>query len=304
MRRVLQQPYVRWLVLAAFVVGVGFQGTRLNQFQNSMEVFDSAVQFSAKNGETLQDALSRPVVAQEDAHSIHIENSLRYDFEKAVTAWKSLSPGLGPLIESIPFSSVFLSLVAACVGVVLSTSEKNSGMLKVRMCLLGRRRGLPVADPRASFRDLRCGGCNGVWNAARCFRYASRIQCRKSPSRSKRLDVFPDVSVVWVAFLASLFMVFLAAFAGRAIGLLIGSAAICSSIMVLGIVALPILGVWDPRNGAAVLMKPATSRLSGSSVFSSYDMSNQAAFFSLVVWVTGALIISAVLFWRISPFRK
>ncbi|MBO3129595.1 hypothetical protein [Dermatophilus congolensis] len=93
-RRVLQQPYVRWLIFAAFVVGVAFQGTRLNQFQNSMEIFDSAVQFSAKNGETLQDALSRPVVVQEDAHTIHIENSLRYDFEKSSHCMEVPFPGV------------------------------------------------------------------------------------------------------------------------------------------------------------------------------------------------------------------
>ncbi|MBO3217390.1 hypothetical protein GZ172_05615 [Dermatophilus congolensis] len=276
----------------------------MNQFQNSMEVFDSAVQFSAKNGETLQDALSHPVVVQEDAHTIHIENSLRYDFEKAVTAWKSLSPGLGPLIESIPFSSVFLSLVAACVGVVLSTSEKNSGMLKVRMCLLGRRRVYLSQTLELLFVTFGAVVATACGMQLGAFGTQAASNAAKVPPVVKDSTFSPDVAVVWVAFLASLFMVFLAAFAGRAIGLLIGSAAICSSIMVLGIVALPILGVWDPRNGAAVLMKPATSRLSGSSVFSSYDMSNQAAFFSLVVWVTGALIISAVLFWRTSPFRK
>lgn len=194
--------------------------------------------------------------------------------------------------------------MAACVGVVISTSEKNSGMLKVRMCLLGRLRVYLSQTLELIFVTFGAVAATACGMQLGAFGTQAASNAVEVPPIVKDSTFSPDAAVVCVAFLASLGMVFLAAFAGRAVGLLIGSAAICSSIMVLAIVALPILGSWDPRNGAAVLMKPATNRLSGSSVFSSYDISNQVAFFSLLAWITGVLVISAVLFWRTSPFRK
>ncbi|MDO5093559.1 MAG: hypothetical protein Q4D79_09100 [Propionibacteriaceae bacterium] len=100
---------------------------------NRKSLFEDSLQQHAQLGETLEQALSRPLVVSVDAAGMEtIDNPLRYDYEKMVEAMSVLT-GPGLIANTLTLACMLLLPFAGfTIGMIIASHDLRSGGIVLR----------------------------------------------------------------------------------------------------------------------------------------------------------------------------
>lgn len=272
-----------------FATGVAFQLSRVSAFAYASERFAAGLADSARNGETLAQALGREVVILQDGSNRLVENSLRLEYEQAVTAWRALRPGPGPLLESAALAFVLLTAVACGVAIAPAVADRRSGLLKLRLARLGHARlaAAKVAEVAAAVGALVlaavAGGQAGALVTARLVDPAGVPDVIRAAA-----PVLPGSTVLAALGLALAALAWAGLF-GLGLGLLTGEVAATGGLTAVLLLTVPLLGPWDPRNALAHLAEPAFTFLPTTTVQSAFASTPTLDALVLAAWTLGPL---------------